>query len=66
VEHEFVDDELERLRIAFVKAAIEFLSFIGRYTHPLGSSDWSAVLGHNEQENPDSPLRHERDAALKI
>ena len=65
VEHEFVDDELERLRITFVKAAIEFLSFIGRYTYPLGSSDRNVVIGHDEREDPRSPWRPERTFAVK-
>ena len=65
VEHEFVDDELEELRVTFVKAAREFLSFIGIYTYPLGLSDRNVVLGHDERENPQSPWRLQRDAAVK-
>jgi len=65
VEHEFVDDELERLRITFVKAAREFLSFIGEYTYPLGSTDRNVVLGHDEREDPDSHWRPAREAAIE-
>ncbi|MGC2200998.1 MAG: hypothetical protein WA633_12755, partial [Stellaceae bacterium] len=61
----FVDDELERLRITFVKAAREFLSFIGRYTYPLGHTERNVVLGHDEREDPRSPWRLEREVAIK-
>jgi hypothetical protein len=65
VEHEFVDNELERLRIIFVKAAREFLSFISRYSYPLGSSNRNVVLGHEERDNDRSPWLLEREAAVK-
>ena len=66
VEHEFVDDELERLRITFVQAAREFLLFIGQYTYPsLGRFDRSVVFGHEERGDPHSPSRPEREAAIE-
>lgn len=63
VEHEFLDDELEGLRITFVKAASEFLSFIGRYTYPLNSGG-NVVRGHGERDNLESPERRKWEAAV--
>jgi hypothetical protein len=67
VEHEFIDHELEELRITFVKAVREFQSFLGKYTEPLGhSDDRYVVFGHyDELENPSSPLLLKREAAIK-
>jgi hypothetical protein len=65
VEDEFIDTELEELHITLVKAAREFLSFIGKYTEPLGNSDDRyVVLGHGEREYPWAPLKLERAAAI--
>jgi hypothetical protein len=69
VEHEFVDNELEGLRVTFVQAAIEFLKFMGQYTNSLGSSDRSVVFGHEElggdPQDPHAPWRTEREAAIE-
>jgi hypothetical protein len=65
VEHEFVDDELEGLRITFITAAREFLSFIIKYTYPLSNGPRNVVIGHDEREYPDAPRRLERNAAIK-
>jgi len=64
-EHEFVDDELEGLRIILVNTAREFLSFIGEYTYPLGAGPRNVVIGHDEREDPRAPRRLEREAAIK-
>jgi hypothetical protein len=64
-EHEFVDDELEGLRIILVNTAREFLSFIGEYTYPLGNGPRNVVIGHEQREEPGAPRELERDAAIK-
>lgn len=65
VEHEFVDDELEGLRITLIRAAREFLSFIGDYTYRLSNGPRNVVIGHDEREDPGAPRRLEREAAIK-